>query len=345
MDAGAIGYGIVQVTLLVVGIFLIFLFKTILFSFFKLFEEYYSPFNYKRKESFLRSKFDHLIINKSLSQTELKSINFNSFNDFEYPNFLLKNQKNKIIDSLLVNIPVVNYFARWIQRRIFNILSLEPERKDNKKDKNHVWEVVLSISYIKSDKKKDVKQLILLEISDEDLNKEMGLDSFVKEPVSDTVPKLIVKDKVRFEGESKRKSVLEKSPSLNLNKQDAIKKLKEKKELLDLEIITKEEYNKIKDELKSIIIKEDNNEKEIQDTKLSSLIIKGFKVLEKSLVNFSDRIAPESEEEGAIISEPNYDEELTVKEKSTGSIKKIKKIEWKRIVKNGKQYMYEIIYD
>ena len=218
MDAGAIGYGIVQVTILVVGIFLIFLFKGILISFFKLFEEYYSPFNYKRKESFLKSKFDHLIINKSLSQTELKSINFNSFNDFEYPYFLLKNQKNKTIESLFVNIPVVNFFARWIQRRILNILSLEPERKDNKKDKNHVWEVVLSISYIKSDKKKDVKELILLEISDEDLNKEMGLDSFGKEPDTD----LIVKEKVRFEGESKQKSVLEK-PSLK-HKEEAKQK-------------------------------------------------------------------------------------------------------------------------
>ena len=178
----------------------------------------------------------YLIINKSLSQTELKSINFNSFNDFEYPNFLLKNQKNKIIDSLFVNIPVVNFFARWIQRRILNILSLEPKRKDNKKDKNHIWEVVLSISYIKSDKKKDVKQLILLEISDEDLNKEMGLDSFVKEPG----PDLIVKDKVRFEGESKQKSVLEKPSTLNLNKQDTILKLNEKKEIQNSSSINEE---------------------------------------------------------------------------------------------------------
>ena len=40
-------------------------------------------------------------------------------------------------------------------------------------------------------------------------------------------------------------------------KAEAIKKLEEQKELLDLEIITQEEYNKVKDELKSIITKED----------------------------------------------------------------------------------------
>ena len=40
-------------------------------------------------------------------------------------------------------------------------------------------------------------------------------------------------------------------------KAEAIKKLEEQKELLDLEIITQEEYDKVKDELKSIITKED----------------------------------------------------------------------------------------
>jgi len=40
-------------------------------------------------------------------------------------------------------------------------------------------------------------------------------------------------------------------------KAEAIKILEEQKELLDLEIITQDEYDKVKDELKSIIIKED----------------------------------------------------------------------------------------
>lgn len=49
----------------------------------------------------------------------------------------------------------------------------------------------------------------------------------------------------------------EPEPTLDLTKKDALKKLTEQKELLDLEVITQEEYNKVKDELKSIIIRED----------------------------------------------------------------------------------------
>ena len=45
--------------------------------------------------------------------------------------------------------------------------------------------------------------------------------------------------------------------SHNQTKAEAIKILEEQKELLDLEIITQDEYDKVKDELKSIIIKED----------------------------------------------------------------------------------------
>jgi len=42
-----------------------------------------------------------------------------------------------------------------------------------------------------------------------------------------------------------------------MSKEEALNKLKEKKELLDLELITQEEYDKIKDTLKSIITKDE----------------------------------------------------------------------------------------
>ena len=53
----------------------------------------------------------------------------------------------------------------------------------------------------------------------------------------------------------KRKDIKQ-DKNKSISKEEALNKLKEKKKLLDLEIITQEEYDKVKDKLKSIIIKD-----------------------------------------------------------------------------------------
>ena len=84
-----------------------------------------------------------------------------------------------------------------------------------------------------------------------------NLDNEESKFVSKQLKKLNKKDQIN---ETNNSSYIPKSKDIkqdknkSISKEEALNKLKEKKKLLDLEIITQEEYDKVKDELKSIII-------------------------------------------------------------------------------------------
>ena len=276
-DPNLVGGAIVYSIVLVIGIYAIIMFKTLLFLVFYSFRAYYSPADYKRKESYLKKQFDHLKIDKKLNNITLKSVKFKSFKNFQYHNFLIKNQKKKTILSVDIDIPIAKFWARWIERRINNIWNLEPERSDAKEVKNLIWKVSINISYEKNNNKKEERHLTLFEISDEDLTTEIYEPNVKKSLKRNTLKnkstnlinneikqlkKINKKDQINETDHSiympKSKDIKQnKDKNKSMSKEEALNKLKEKKELLDLEIITQEEYDKVKDELKSIITKKD----------------------------------------------------------------------------------------
>jgi hypothetical protein len=76
-----------------------------------------------------------------------------------------------------------------------------------------------------------------------------------------------------------------------LSKNEALKKLKEAKEQLELELITQEEYDKLKEELKDVATstlenKEDNQEDNVTDSSSNSLI-KKYNIAEEDLYKIS----------------------------------------------------------
>jgi len=319
-DPNLVGGAIVYSIVLVIGIYAIIMFKVFLYFIFYSFRAYYSPVDYKKKAKYLEKKFDHFIIGKSLSDSNLQSIKFKFFENFQYPEFLLKNQKNKTILSIDKQIPIAKFWARWIERRISNIWVIESKRKDNYKDKNLIWVVVINILYTKSNNLKEDRQFTLLEISDKDLTKEIYTTRSKKETkysndlnVTDKQEKFLLEVRAKNEKDSlkvvqkkeleenksadiednhqsfmPRGTILEKETTdevikeeievdelmdeekkfnikknkpnkadkeLVLSKEEALNKLKEHKTLLDLEIITQDEYDKVKDTLKSTITK------------------------------------------------------------------------------------------
>jgi hypothetical protein len=86
----------------------------------------------------------------------------------------------------------------------------------------------------------------------------LSLFFYLKQKKIDLKRKKHLESKIKQMGFSKLNSKPNKVnvSSNTKTKAEAIKKLEEHKELLDLEIITQEEYDKVKDKLKSIIIKD-----------------------------------------------------------------------------------------
>jgi hypothetical protein len=259
--------GFWSVVLLCIGIPLFILFIAslqLIFSF--LFSDFYYPKDFKIKEEFLKNLFNHFVIGEKLSNTDLKEINFKSGRYFRYHYKLLDDIQNKEIGELIIDIPVLKFWARWILRRLNNLGDpANSSDGDTIDEKNNIWVVKIIvfnkiINQTKDNISSDSNQetLTLLEISDEELTKEIGLDAYEskvnqKEP-SSSEPELVITNNNNINTKISQKSSL----YVNFSQKQAIDELKKQQELFKLDVINEKEFERIKSELKLIILNNNN---------------------------------------------------------------------------------------
>ena len=111
--------------------------------------------------------------------------------------------------------------------------------------------------FVDSKTKNNLKQIKDTKSKDSSNNYKNNLDDEESKFVSKQLKKLNKKDKIKETDHSSyttKSKDIKQDKNKSISKEEALNKLKEKKKLLDLEIITQEEYDKVKDELKSIIV-------------------------------------------------------------------------------------------
>ena len=237
-------------------VFIYWLYKFLVTVFFIKLRKFYYPNYRNEKIQFLQNEFKHIVIGESIKNIKLYPL------AKKHKSLLIKNPEKKIIHDIVITTPIIKKWARWFENNMgvsesFNSLSsisnelldnfIRDENIDGKKfsDFNY-WKVhiVLSFRY---------QQILVLYISDDDLEIKMNINS------SKEITKIEEKSESKIIAH--KTSYISKQPTslfVDFSKKEAISELKKQKELLELDLINKKEFDKIKGQLKLIIVDDGN---------------------------------------------------------------------------------------